>query len=162
LKVAGKNKTVAAHRWLFEHRVRPLGPDEQLERHPDRCSVRSCVRAEHWRVKLPGSGSLATRDECRKGHVLAEVGVRVDERGTYLCLACEKIKLNKSRALFFQRRAAACARQGLEFIVCVNNHRLDLDGALSKNGTCKKCNSEYARLQRSRKAAARSGAEDSL
>lgn len=161
LKLNGKNTTVAAHRWIFEYMVRPLEPGEVIDHVHEVCGIRNCVNVAHFEAVSPGENarrgrvklSLGLRDACNNGHVLAEVGTRIDERGTVLCKQCERDKVIRSRANFYVNRAEICYKQGLEHIVCENSHRLDLEGALSKNGTCKLCNTAAAKLRRERKQA---------
>jgi hypothetical protein len=159
LKVDGKYKTVGAHRWIYEAMVRLLEPDEVVDHRNDICGIRNCVNPSHLEAVSPEENarrgrvklSLAHRTVCNNKHVLAEVGTRIDERGTVICKQCERDKVVRSRDNFYIRRAQICYEQGLEFIQCEDGHRLDLDGALSKNGTCRECNRLYAQSQRDRK-----------
>ncbi|MFA7264853.1 MAG: HNH endonuclease [Candidatus Nanopelagicales bacterium] len=164
VKVDGKYKTVGAHRWSFEFYNRPLEEGEVVDHLNDICGIRRCVNPAHLdgttseesarrgRVKL----SLTKRETCNHGHVLAEVGIRINENGTAVCKQCERDKVIKSRDTFFVRRAEICYQQGLDRIVCEDGHFLDLENSLSKNGTCRECNRLYAA---SRRKAARGSAE---
>lgn len=164
LKVDGKNKTVAAHRWIYEQLVRPLEPGEVIDHVHEVCGIRSCVNVAHLeavsheenarrgRVKL----SLALRDRCNNGHVLDEVGTHTDERGTVLCNQCCFDKNVRSHASFYSRRAIICAELGLPHIVCKDGHRLDLENALLKSGLCRECHRLAAQRSRDRKRAAAS------
>lgn len=169
LKVDGKYKTVGAHRWIFEHFVRPLEPGESIDHLNDICGVRNCVNIEHLDPCPPAENarrarvrhSLALREVCASGHVLSEVGTRVDERGTVLCLACRHETGIKSGSLYFNRRVVICAELGFSNIVCENGHRLDEDNALLKSGRCRECHRVRAQASRDRKQVAASEAEDS-
>lgn len=159
LKIDGKNKTVGAHRWIFEQLVRPLEPGEVADHKNDICGIRHCVNIEHLegvtheensrrgRVKL----SLALREICNKNHVLAEVGTRIDEKGTVLCLECEKEKHARSNERFFIRRAIVCAREGRDYVYCPRDHRLDLENALLASGLCRLCHLENEQASRTRR-----------
>jgi hypothetical protein len=161
IKVDGKYKTVAAHRWFYEYMVRPLSPEETIDHLNDICGIRNCVNIDHLdpcsggenarraRVKL----SLADREVCNNGHVLSEVGTRVDARGVVLCNACSSEKATRSNRSYFKRRAIICDQLGLQFIVCEEGHRLDLDDALLKSGRCRECHRERAQRDRDRQKA---------
>lgn len=147
VKIDGKYKTVGAHRWIFEYLVRPLAPGESIDHLNDICGIRNCVNIEHLDPCSPGENarrgrvklSLANRETCNEGHVLADVGTRMDGTGTVLCLACRKISLDKSRRLFYDRRAAQCAEQGLNGVFCKAGHDLDVANALNGVGICREC-----------------------
>lgn len=110
IKVDGEYKTVAAHRWIFEQRVRPLVPGEILDRKINVCDIRCCVNYDH--LEAVDSSERSKRIRLRES-------------------------LANSR--YFIRRAEVCARLGLQNIVCEQNHILTLEDALLPNGLCAEC-----------------------
>jgi hypothetical protein len=159
VKIDGKSRTVAAHRWIYEYMIRPLGPEETIDHLNEICGVRSCVNVEHLDPCSGGENarrarvrhSLAGRDICNNNHVLSEVGTSIDGKGTVLCNACTAARQARSNRSYFQRRAYICYQLGLSFIVCENNHRLDLEKSLLSSGRCRACHRERAQRDRDRK-----------
>lgn len=160
IKEEGKNKTVGAHRWIYEQMIRPLEEGEVVDHRNDICGIRSCVNyqdghldavtiaenSRRGRVKL----SLRNFKVCGNGHVLAEVGTRVDERGTVLCLGCGLDKVQRCAKGYFDRRVEICAQEGLLGVFCTHGHNLELLNSLDSRGNCRECNrlAEQARRDR--------------
>jgi hypothetical protein len=110
IKVDGKYKTVAAHLWIFEYSVRPLGPEEILDRKIGVCEIRRCVSTDHLEVVSP-----------------ADIGNR------------RRLKRSLYNSRFFIHRAEICSKLGLQDIICEQNHILTLEGALLPSGLCAEC-----------------------
>jgi hypothetical protein len=87
-----------AHRWAFEHFVRPLAEGEQVHH---RCENPRCVNPDHLEAMTLDEHNLRhgkawgvnkAKKECRRGHPLAGDNLRVGRAGARMCRECERIR----------------------------------------------------------------------
>ncbi len=97
-----QKKIVAAHRWAFEHWVKPLGTGEV----PDhQCGIRACVEPTHLEATPHGENSRRGRKkvvENRVGCVNGHVGKQASTKTGYtICRECVSIANKKWRTKNF-------------------------------------------------------------
>lgn len=97
----GKNKTISAHRWSYEHFNGKIPSGKEVHHN---CTNTLCVNPEHLEAitkkeHTARSNSIASRNgrktQCLRGHLLS--GVRVDVNGARVCRVCDAMRSRKYR-----------------------------------------------------------------
>jgi hypothetical protein len=155
-------RQVFAHRWAYEHLVRPI-PDDLTVDHL--CRVRACVNPDHMELVemsvnvLRGYGPSAMnarRTHCQKGHEL------VQAKTQRICRTCQTEYSNAWKAV--QRRAAGVPiGKGAKWKAkthCPKGHPYDeTNTVISKEGyrRCRECLYAASRESKRRKREAAKG-----
>lgn len=94
-----ENKTVRAHRWLFERVYGAVPAGFELDH---LCRIRHCVRPSHLEIVTHKEnmrrGIRAQQTHCHRGHPLDGDNLRLNGQGGRVCKACHLERTRQRRA----------------------------------------------------------------